>query len=236
MQEGTMAVTITRFDLPDDVPMDERAAVWGRVSTTEQHTENQVPGLVGWARRKGLHVAVVFAVEDSASREGQARGKGLEFDKARDELIRGARLGYYGKVLIQHTNRLTRRGMEDTLRAVRLLREGGADTWSMEEPWLNTHDDSFMDVLVGLSGWKNQAENEARSAAIKRGLARRRADLAAGRQVKGRQQLGGRIAGSRNRNPAPEAKRAKVSASWTPERRAAQSARIAALNKQRTAS
>jgi len=227
-----MAVTITRFEPPPGTALEDICAVWGRVSTEEQATENQIPGLTAWAGRKGLFVAAIFAVEDSASKEGKANGKGLEFEKAREELIKGAHLGFYSKVLVQHTWRMTRRGMEDMLNVVRRLAEAGADTWSADEPYLETADARTRQLLLGLSGWSGEGDSEERSKAIKRGLARRRADLEAGIPVKGRQALGGRVRGSRNRNPAPQSKRDAVSASWTPERRQA----LAARNRSRAGS
>ena len=43
-----------------------KCAIWARVSTTDQHTENQLYVLREWAERRGYEVVREFIVEDSA--------------------------------------------------------------------------------------------------------------------------------------------------------------------------
>ena len=114
-----------------------RAALWARVSTSDQKTANQVDVLRDWAQRRGLDIAVEFITEDSAWQNGNG-AKGKEFDRTRDELINGARLGHYTVVLVWAVDRLSRRGIEDTLATMRRLYEHGCDIWSHQEPWLVT--------------------------------------------------------------------------------------------------
>jgi DNA invertase Pin-like site-specific DNA recombinase len=153
------------------------AAIWARVSTTEQHTENQLEVLRSWAQRRGLGVVTEYVTEDSAWAGAKAgNGKGGEFDRARAALLNGARLGEYEVVLVWAIDRLSRRGIEDTLATMRQLYEHGADVWSHQEPWLVTTEPHMRELLVSFMAWIAQQESARRSERIKAGLARRRAD------------------------------------------------------------
>lgn len=168
-----------------------RAAIWARVSTTDQHTENQLDVLRAWAADRGLEVAATFVTEDSAWADAKAgNGKGKEFDAARKALLDGARLGQYQVVLLWAIDRLGRKGIEDTLATMRQLYSHGADIWSHEEGWLQTSEPHMRELLVSFMAWMAQQESERRSARIKIGLARRKAE---GKQV------GGRKPGSRDK-------------------------------------
>jgi DNA invertase Pin-like site-specific DNA recombinase len=160
------------------------AAIWARVSTTEQHTENQLEVLRAWAQRRGLEVVTEYVTEDSAWAGTKAgNGKGGEFDRARAALLNGARLGEYEVVLVWAIDRLSRRGIEDTLATMRQLYEHGADVWSHQEPWLVTTEPHMRELLVSFMAWIAQQESTRRSERIKAGLARRRAE---GKTVGGR--------------------------------------------------
>ena len=111
-----------------------RAAIWARVSTHEQHTANQLEELRAWAERRGLDVVAEFVTEDSGWQNGNGT-KGKEFDKSRAALLDGARMGSYTVVLTWAIDRLSRRGIEDTLAALRRLGEAGCAVWSHQESW-----------------------------------------------------------------------------------------------------
>src|SRR5690242_16357517 len=168
--------------------MTAKAAVWARVSTTDQKTANQLHELAEWADRRGLDVAATFVTEDSAW-DKPGNGKG-EFDKARADLLNGARLGHYQVVLIWAIDRLSRKGIEDTLAIMRQLYEHGCDIWSHQEPWLVTSEPRMRELLVSFMAWMAEQESARRSERIKAGIARRRRD---GKPV------GGRAAGAKDR-------------------------------------
>lgn len=166
------------------------AALWLRVSTTEQSTDNQA-GLQSWAQRRGLSVAHVATVEDSAYRTDG--GHGREFDAARDALLRRASRGEVRVVLVWALDRLTRRGPEDALRVVRQLAERGCEVWSDQEPWLeDTRDPAQRELLIAITGWLAQQESARRSERVKAGMARAKRE---GKRV------GGRKAGAKDRKP-----------------------------------
>ena len=206
-----------------------KGASWARVSTTEQHTAQQTHELTAWAGRRGVEIVREFITEDSAWQSGNGP-KGKEFDAAREELLNGARLGHYSVILVWSIDRLSRRGIEDTLAALRRLSEAGCAVWSHQEPWAEDLKDPRMrELFIAIAAWMAEMESARRSERIKAGIGQRKRDLAAGREVKGRQSVGGRKPGSKDRKP-----RAKVTGEakgWTPERSAA----LAEANRQRPA-
>lgn len=170
-----------------------KAVIWGRVSTKEQHTENQLAVLREWAAQCGLEIVDELVTEDSAWAGSKAgNGKGKEFEAARLAMLAGVRQGKYTVVLVWAIDRLSRQGSEDMQRYLRMLAEAGADVRSRQEPWLNTADPFAREILVGLMATLAKYESERRSERIKAGLARRKAE---GKQV------GGRKPGSKDRKP-----------------------------------
>jgi DNA invertase Pin-like site-specific DNA recombinase len=170
-----------------------KAAIWARVSTTDQHAENQLEVLRTWAASKGLEVTAEFVTEDSAWQGSKpGNGKGAEFDKQRKALVDGARLGKYDVVLLWAIDRLSRKGIEDTLATMRQLYGHKVELWSHQEGWLQTTEERMRELLVSFMAWMAQQESQRRSERIKAGLARRKAE---GKQV------GGRKPGSKDRKP-----------------------------------
>lgn len=197
--------------MSENVEVSGLCAIWARVSTADQFNENQLDVLRAWAAARGLDVVAEFVTEDSAWQNGN--GKGAEFDRARNELLNGARLGRYRVILVWAIDRLSRKGIEDTLATMRRIYETGADIWSHEEAWLETSEPRMRELLVSFMAWMAQQESDRRSERIKLGLARRKAE---GKPV------GGRKAGSKDRKP--RAREGYVRA-WEERRKAEKEAR-----------
>ena len=68
-------------------------AVWARVSTTEQRTQNQLTELRAWAEQMGLEVVAEYVTEDSAWAASNGNGKGAEFEAKRQQVLQGVRHG-----------------------------------------------------------------------------------------------------------------------------------------------
>jgi DNA invertase Pin-like site-specific DNA recombinase len=207
-----------------------KAALWARVSTAEQHASNQLTELRDWAAAREFQVTAEYITEDSAWTRSGNRTKGAEFEAARSALLEGARRGSYQVVLTWGIDRLSRRGAEDMLNFVRRLTDTGCRLWSLKDPWAeSTSDPMTRELLFSVFATIARFESERRSDQIKAGIERRRRDIAAGRKVRGRQQVGGRIPGRKDKQP-----RVKVTGEakgWTPERREA----LAARNRERAA-
>lgn len=156
-----------------------KAAVWARVSTADQHPENQK--LTEWAQRRGVEVVAEFTVLDSAWKS--TNGKGREFDAARAELLEGARRGDYQLVVIWSLDRWSRRGIRDSLTTLERLWDAGCDVWSQQEPFVEVPSE-VRPLMVSVFAWVAEMESKRRSERTKAGLARRkeREGLPVGRQ------------------------------------------------------
>jgi len=171
-----------------------KAAIWARVSTADQHTENQVSELRALAVTRGYQVTAEITTEDSAWASGtNGNGtKGKEFDARRAELLEGARLGKYEVILVWGLDRLSRRGAEDMLAYTRKLADTGARLVSIKDPWAEDLSSPMVrELLLGIFATIARFESERRSERIRAGLARRRAE---GKPV-------GRIKGSGDKKP-----------------------------------
>ena len=168
-----------------------RCAIWARVSSTDgtQSTENQTHVLRAWADRRGFEVAREFITEDSAWASGNGV-KGKEFDRQRTELKAGAKRGEYSRVLIWSLDRLSRRGIKDTIGILDDLDDAGALVCSHQETWTETTDRRMQELIISVMSWMAEMESSRRSERIKAGMARRQRE---GNPV------GGRVKGSKDR-------------------------------------
>lgn len=186
-----------------------KAAIWARVSTTDQHTENQVHVLREWAQKRGFAVVAEFVTEDSAWGTNGAKGK--EFDRQRRLLVRGAKQGDYQRVLIWALDRLSRRGIKDTIGVLEDLDDAGAVVCSHQEEWLETGDPRMRELIISVMAWMAQQESARRSERIRNGIARRRRDIEEGR-------IDGRIGGGKKGRKMPRVPlRANAAAGWEGE-------------------
>lgn len=146
-----------------------KAAVWARVSTADQHPENQK--LAEWAQRRGVEVVAEFTVLDSAWKS--TNGKGREFDAARAQLLEGARRGDYQLVVIWSLDRWSRRGIRDSLTTLERLWDLGCDVWSQQEPFVEVPSE-VRPLMVSVFAWMAEQESKRRSERTRAGLQRRR--------------------------------------------------------------
>jgi DNA invertase Pin-like site-specific DNA recombinase len=178
-----------------------KACIWARVSTVDQHTENQLAELHAWAADLGVQVVAQYVTEDSAWSDAANGAKGREFEARRQAMLQGVRAGKHPVVLCWAIDRLSRKGSEDMQRYLRLLAEAGADVRSKHDPWLHTADPLARELLIGVFATLARYESQRRSDRIRAGLARRRAE---GKPV-------GRHPGARDKG---QRKRSGYVASW----------------------
>jgi DNA invertase Pin-like site-specific DNA recombinase len=148
------------------------AAVWLRVSTTEQESSNQIPDVERFCAHHGYQIAATFTVDDSAWKNGTG---GPEYRRTLQAALDGAWRGEYKVLVVWALDRITRLGAEDALRLIRQFRERGCTIVSVKESWLNGSPE-ITDVLVAFAGWMAQQESARRSERIRAGLERRRAE------------------------------------------------------------
>jgi putative DNA-invertase from lambdoid prophage Rac len=149
-----------------------RAALWLRVSTTEQESSNQLPALDRFAAHHGYDVVRTYELADSAWNGGRDGGA---YKRTLDQVLADAWRGDFDVLIVWSLDRLTREGAEGALRIIRQLRERGCALLSVQESWLNGSPE-VQDVLVAFAGWMAEQESSRRSERIRAGVARRRAE------------------------------------------------------------
>lgn len=147
------------------------AAIWLRVSTDKQDTDNQVAAVMRFCAAHNLEVVKTYQLDDSAWNGGKDGGL---YRRTLDQALADAWRGDFKAVVVWALDRITRAGAEDTLRLVRLFDERGATLLSVEESWLNTSSE-VKDVLVAFAGWVAQQESHRRSQRVKASIEKRRA-------------------------------------------------------------
>lgn len=149
-----------------------KAAVWIRVSTTHQVTDNQVPDLERFAEHHGFEIVERYELAESAWNGGKDGG---EYRSTLQRALDDAWQGKYNVLIVWALDRITREGAEGALRILRQFRERGCTVVSVKESWLNGSPE-VQDVLVAFAGWMAEQESRRRSERIRAGLERRKAE------------------------------------------------------------
>jgi len=175
------------------------AAVWFRVSTGHQDSDNQVPDVEAFASHHGYTITAKYQVSDTAWKNGG----GAEYKKALQRAMDDAHAGKFSVLIVWALDRIVRDdegGAEAALRIFRQFRQRGCTVVSVKESWLNGSPE-VADILIAFAGWMAQRESDRRSDRIKIGLDKRRAQ---GQPV-------GRQAGTKDKKAR---KRSGYVASW----------------------
>ena len=146
-------------------------AVWMRVSTGDQNTQNQEREILAFCDAHGLTIVRRFVVHDSAWQNGSG---GSEYRAALAGALDGAWRGEYGVLVVWSLDRLTRLGIEATLRTLREFADRDCVVLSIHEPWLNGSD-AVVGLLRSVWAWMAEAESARRSERTRAGLERARA-------------------------------------------------------------
>lgn len=141
------------------------AAVYVRVSTDEQDTENQLPDLERMAAARGLRVVATHSETMTGTKKRRP---------ALDALLDGARQGRYRVILVWAIDRLGRSmtGIVDTVLELDRL---GVTVVSYTEPWLDTGG-PVRPLLLSIFAWVAQQERERLVERTKAGLKQARKD------------------------------------------------------------
>lgn len=143
-----------------------RAAMYVRVSTDEQTTEQQKTQLRRLANERGLNVVRTY--EDVAS-GGSSTRPGLL------EMLDDAGTGEFGTVLFWSADRLTREGILAGLQYVARLEALGLRLISLQDTFLED-DSEIRDLLLSIVFWQAGYERSRISVRTKAGMERARAE------------------------------------------------------------
>ena len=140
-----------------------KAAIYARVSTNSQDTENQVPVLEAWARQRDFEVIGVYAENATSWKAGhQVELKRLQED---------ARHHKFSLVLVWALDRLSREGAAAILNIVNTLVTYKVKVLSYQESWTEAPGE-IGELLYALTGWVARMESQRRSERTKAGLTR----------------------------------------------------------------
>lgn len=142
-----------------------RAAIYARVSTEEQTTDNQVPVLKELAARRGWGVVDIYTEEASAWRAGH--------QKQLKELLIRASYHEYDILLVWALDRLTREGIGPIMQLFSVFQTYGVQVVSHQEPWLE-QSGPMANLLVAVAGWAAEFESARRSERIKAAIKRKK--------------------------------------------------------------
>jgi len=158
-----------------------KAALYLRVSTTEQNVDNQLPALEAYADSRGWQIVEVYQENESAWKSGH--------QKELARLLADCRNGRHriDVVLMWALDRLSREGAAAILNLVNTFKAYGVRVISYQESWTEAPG-AIGEVLYAIAGWVAKMESERRSERTKAGLARA---IASGKRL-------GRPAGSKD--------------------------------------
>jgi DNA invertase Pin-like site-specific DNA recombinase len=138
----------------------KRCAVYLRVSTDAQVTENQEPDIDRLVAARGFEIVDRYVEKKSTKKQRP------EFDR----MLADAHAGRFDVVVVWALDRFGRDTIGNMV-AVRDLDQRGVQLVSVREPWLDTTGPTRT-LLVAIFSWVAEQEREQRSARTKAGLAR----------------------------------------------------------------
>lgn len=148
-----------------------KAVIYSRVSTEDQHTENQVDQLRSWGEIRGFYIVEVYQEKESAWLNSHQK----EFNR----LVTDAQRRRFDLVLVWALDRLSREGALSILKIINRLQYWGVHVLSYQEPWTEAPGE-LGELLYALTGWVARMESQRRSERTKAGIERRRRE---GKQI-----------------------------------------------------
>lgn len=141
------------------------AAIYVRVSTDQQNTDNQLPHLKDWAIRRGMNIGEIYSEKASAWESGHQR----EFAR----LIGDAYKRKFDCILVWALDRVSREGPLTILRLIHKLNTWGIKLYSYQESWTEAPGD-LGDILYSIAAWVAKMYSDRISVNTKAGIERRR--------------------------------------------------------------
>jgi len=146
--------------------MKPRAAIYCRVSTEEQSTENQLQAITAWAKARGYEVVKVYSEQESAWRQGHQRALG----RLLDDLESGRRK--YDACLTWSLDRITREGIGTLTQIYNRFNRCGCKLISLHESFTE-YPNEFTPIFLAMIGFFAKWESDRRSERTKAGMLRK---------------------------------------------------------------
>lgn len=138
-----------------------RGCLYLRVSTEEQHPENQLEPL-----RKLAQALTIKLVDEYIDR---VSGKDANRPQFRDMMAAASRRSF-DIVLVWSMDRFSRGGILETLSHLKKLKSYGVALKSLNEPWADTRDEGLAELLIAIVAWAARQEREKISERTKAGM------------------------------------------------------------------
>jgi DNA invertase Pin-like site-specific DNA recombinase len=142
-----------------------KAAIYCRVSTDEQTTDNQLPSLLKLAEARGYEVVKIYQENETAWKRGHQK----ELQCAINDGVHRK----YDIFIVWALDRLSRQGLWVTLGLVKQLWDAGVLVVSPEDSWIETENELERDLMLAMKASMAKSESDRRSARIKAGNARK---------------------------------------------------------------
>ncbi len=152
--------------ISSDARLTMKVAIYARVSTEDQTTENQVRELEQWAERRGWQVVTIYRENETAWKAGHQR----EWARLKQD----ARMRNFEAVIVWALDRVTRQGVSYLFQQIQTLKAFDVKLISMQESWIETLGE-LTEVFVALVGFIAGYESKRRSERTKVGMDRARA-------------------------------------------------------------
>ncbi len=150
-----------------------KVALYLRVSTNEQNTDNQLPALEFYAKNRGWEIVDTFSEDESAWKSGHQH----ELSRLIGDIRSGSR--HYDIVLVWALDRLSRGGSAAILNLIDTFKVYGVKVISLQDSWTEAPGVAG-EILYAVAGWVAKQESERISARTKAGMTRARAE---GKQI-----------------------------------------------------
>jgi len=148
--------------------MTTKVAIYARVSTEEQSTDNQMLDIERYCDTHGYEVADIYRENESAWKDGHQ----TELARFISELRGGRRK--YEVLVVWALDRLSRQGPLAVLTLIDTLKHYGVKVESVQEPFTSLPY-GFDSVIYSFFAWIAKYESDRRSERTRAGLARARA-------------------------------------------------------------
>lgn len=151
--------------MTESQPQPPRVAIYARVSTTRQETENQVRELRAYASRMGWEVVSVLEETEHGWEPDREKLRAL-FDMASRREVDIA--------LVWALDRFSRQGIGPTLRLVETLDSFGVRLWSYRETFIRETDPNMTELILSWFAWFAKQERDRNVERTLAGIARAR--------------------------------------------------------------
>lgn len=158
-----------------------KCAIYSRVSTEEQHNENQIEQLKNLAKIQNNEIVEIYIDVVSGAAKERPKFKKMLLD---------ARIGKFNLLYFWSLDRFSREGIQKTLFYIKQLKQFGVDIKSIQEVWLDTSLEGVGELLISVFSWVAAQERKRISERTKAGLVNAKNVGKRGKDKKKRNNLG----------------------------------------------